>query len=228
MARILDLFCGAGGAAMGYHRAGFEVVGVDHRAQKNYPFEFIQMDAFEALERFGPHFDVIHASPPCQGYSIMQNLGWHKDIEYPLLIDPIRARLLKLGRPYIIENVMGAHLDANYLCGGMFGLPFFRHRLFETSFFWLTPGHPKHTFQQGMPGSPKPRAIFTGKRLYTDRGRERDGKSRLTDYPNHWHLGKEAMGIDWMDKKELTQAIPPAYTEYIGAALIKEVRANDN
>lgn len=215
MPRLLDLFCGAGGAAEGYHRAGFEVVGVDHKKQKNYPFEFIQMDAFEALERFGPHFDVIHASPPCQGYSIMQNLGWHKDIDYPLLIDPIRARLLKLGRPYIIENVMGAHLDANYLCGGMFGLRVYRHRLFETNFFWLAPGHPRHTFRQGMPNAPKPRWARQSTSLGDDEWRK-------------WQLQPDAMGIDWMDKKELTQAIPPAYTEYIGAALIKEVRANGN
>jgi DNA (cytosine-5)-methyltransferase 1 len=202
--KLLDLFCGAGGAAMGYHRAGFEVVGVDNRPQKNYPFEFIQMDAFEALERFGPHFDAIHASPPCQGYSVMRNLGWHKDIDYPLLIEPIRGRLKALDRPYIIENVMGAKLDANYLCGAMFNMEFYRHRLFETNFFWLSPGHPKHTFEQGMPGSPKPRAVLMGRR---------------SEYPNHWKLGPEAMGIDWMNKKELTQAIPPAYTEYIGKVL---------
>jgi len=196
---------------MGYHRAGFEVVGVDNQVQKNYPFEFIKMDAFEALERFGPHFDAIHASPPCQGYSVMRNLGWHREIDYPLLIEPVRKKLETLGLPYVIENVMGAKLDANYLCGAMFNLEFYRHRLFETNFFWLSPGHPKHTFEQGMPGSPKPRAVYTGRRL---------------KYPNHWRLGSNAMGIDWMNKKELTQAIPPAYTEYLGKVLQLQTKKN--
>ena len=201
--KLLDLFCGAGGAGAGYHRAGFEVVGVDHEPQKNYPYEFIQMDAFEALDRFGTYFDAIHASPPCQGYSVMQNLGWHKDITYPLLIDPIRDRLAKLKCSYVIENVMGAKLDANYLCGGMFGLRVYRHRLFETNFFWLAPGHPRHTFLQGMPGAPKPRWA-------------RQSTSPGPDESRTWQLQPDAMGIDWMTKKELAQAIPPIYTEYIG------------
>jgi DNA (cytosine-5)-methyltransferase 1 len=201
--KLLDLFCGAGGAGAGYHRAGFEVVGVDHEPQKNYPYEFIQMDAFEALDRFGTYFDAIHASPPCQGYSVMQNLGWHKDITYPLLIDPVRDRLDKLKCSYVIENVMGAKLDANYLCGGMFGLRVYRHRLFETNFFWLAPGHPRHTFLQGMPGAPKPRWA-------------RQSTSPGPDEWRKWQLQPDAMGIDWMTKNELAQAIPPIYTEYIG------------
>ena len=218
--KLLDLFCGAGGAAMGYHRAGFEVVGVDNRPQKNYPFEFIQMDAFEALERFGPHFDAIHASPPCQGYSVMRNLGWHKHIEYPLLIEPIRERLKALERPYIIENVMGAKLDANYLCGTMFGLDFYRHRLFETNFFWLSPGHPRHTFMQGMPGSPKPRwARVDGQRAANHPLKKTSWGDAAANVLSGWRAASDVMGIDWMNKKELTQAIPPAYTEYIGKVL---------
>ena len=97
--KLLDLFCGAGGAAEGYHRAGFEVVGVDHKKQKNYPFEFIQMDAFKALERFGPYVDVIHASPPCQAWVDSANKSKH-----PQLIDPMRDALKRTGRPYVIEN----------------------------------------------------------------------------------------------------------------------------
>ena len=147
--RLLDLFCGAGGAAMGYHRAGFEVVGVDIKPQKNYPFEFHQGDALTyPLEGF----DAYHASPPCQGYSIMRHLPWLKGKEYPLLIDATRQSLLSTGRYYIIENVDGSRyrkelpegLKAGYLCGGMFGLPFYRHRRFETNFAWMQPGHPRH------------------------------------------------------------------------------------
>ena len=201
---------------MGYHRAGFEVVGVDLLPQKNYPFEFIQMDAFDALERFGPHFDAVHASPPCQGYSTMRNLGWHKHIDYPLLIDPIRARLELLNLPFVIENVMGAKLDANYLCGTMFDLPFFRHRLFETNFFWLAPGHPRHAFLQGMPGSPKPRWARVDGQRPADHPLKKVSWGNAAANLLGWRSGGEAMGITWMNKKELTQAIPPVYTEYVG------------
>ncbi len=139
--RILGLFCGAGGAAMGLHRAGFEVVGVDIKPQKNYPFEFHQADAM--TYPLGD-FDAYWASPPCQGYGIMRHLPWLKDKEYPMLIGGVREMLMATGKPYIIENVKGAPLDGNYLCGLMFGLRVFRHRVFETSFFWLAPGHPGH------------------------------------------------------------------------------------
>ena len=143
--RLLDLFCGAGGAAMGYHRAGFEVVGVDIKPQPHYPFEFHQADA---LTYPLDGSDAYHASPPCQGYSIMRHLPWLKNKEYPLLISPIRERLSSTCKPYVIENVVGAQkiakMQAGWLCGGMFGLNFYRHRLFETTFFWFQPGHPKH------------------------------------------------------------------------------------
>ena len=158
--RLLDLFCGGGGAAMGYHRAGFdEIVGVDIAPQPRYPFEFVQADALEFLAEHGHDYDVIHASPPCQGYSIMHNLPWLRGRDYPLLILPAIEMLEALGKPYVVENVMGARhgsatlrkrgleahgLKAGWLCGGMFGLPFYRHRLFATNWFWLAPGHPKH------------------------------------------------------------------------------------
>ena len=146
MSSLLDTFCGAGGAAVGYSRAGFtEIVGVDIEPQKNYPFEFIQADALEYLKEHGHEFDAIHASPPCQGYSIMRNLPWNKDREYPLLIDPVRELLESINKPWAIENVMGAHLRAGWLCGTMFELPFYRHRAFETNWFWMIPGHPKHS-----------------------------------------------------------------------------------
>jgi SAM-dependent methyltransferase len=148
--RLLDLFCGAGGAAKGYQRAGFYVVGVDIKPQPHYcGDEFHQGDALTyPLEGF----DAYHASPPCQGYSIMLNLPWLRDKKYPMLIQPVRELLLAVGKPYIIENVGGARyrtsrqdgLKAAFLCGQMFGLPIFRHRYFETNWFWMQPGHPKH------------------------------------------------------------------------------------
>ena len=158
--RLLDLFCGAGGVAMGYSRAGFdEIVGVDNVHQPRYPFAFVQADALEYLAEHGHEFDAIHASPPCQGYSIMHNLPWLRGRDYPLLILPTIEMLEALGKPYVVENVMGARhgsktlkkrgleshgLKAGWLCGGMFGLPFYRHRLFATNWMWLAPGHPKH------------------------------------------------------------------------------------
>src|SRR3990167_2895583 len=107
--KLLDLFCGAGGAAVGYHQAGFDtIVGVDIKPQKHYPFTFVEADALEYLAEHGHEFDAIHASPPCQGYSIMRNLPWLRDKDYPLLIEPIRERLIAAAVPYIIENVAGA------------------------------------------------------------------------------------------------------------------------
>jgi len=192
--RLLDLFCGAGGAAMGYHRAGFEVVGVDIKPQPHYPFEFIQADALTyPLEGF----DAYHASPPCQGYSRMRHLPWLKDNKYPMLIDATRGLFRQTGKPWVIENVMDAKLPAGWLCGTMFGYHFYRHRAFETSFFWLQPGHPKHLF------------VIKPGRYFGDAG---DRANKL-----------EAPCWDWMSKMEQRQAIPPAYTEYIGCFLMKHL-----
>src|SRR5574337_20985 len=125
--RLLDLFCCAGGCAMGYHRAGFDVVGVDINPQQRYPFEFHQADAM-TFDLSG--FDAIHASPPCQAYTV---LGGREDLShYPDLVDAVRERLQASGKPWIIENVPGAPLrDPITLCGAMFGLRRYRHRLFE-------------------------------------------------------------------------------------------------
>ncbi|HLF04583.1 MAG TPA: DNA methylase, partial [Dehalococcoidia bacterium] len=145
---------------MGYYLAGFRVVGVDLVRQKHYPFECHQADALEFLDGGGwKGFDAIHASPPCQGYSIMNNLPWLAGKDRAYLIQPVREALAVTGLPYVIENVMGARwgakglakrgleghgMQAGWLCGTMFGFPFYRHRLFETNWFWLQPGHPKH------------------------------------------------------------------------------------
>ena len=216
--RLLDLFCGAGGAARGYQRAGFCVLGVDVNPQPRYAgCQFVQTDALEYVAEHGHEYDAIHASPPCQGYSIMRNLPWLKDREYPMLIDPVRELLEQTARPWVIENVMGAHLSAGWLCGTMFGLPFYRHRAFATSFFWLQPGHPRHleSIRPGHSLAGRAREI-----VFAPRNGIKGGVGHTTG----WKAASEAMGIDWMKQGELTQAIPPAYTEFIGRALASAIR----
>ena len=133
--KLLDLFCGAGGASMGYHRAGFEVEGVDIKPQPHYPFKFYQADALEfPLEGY----DAYHASPPCQRYTLMQNIV-KSEQEHPDLIAPIRERFVEVGKPYVIENVYKAPLNGHLrLCGTMFGLRIIRHRFFECPWMALT------------------------------------------------------------------------------------------
>lgn len=229
--KFLDLFCGAGGAAVGYHQAGFQVTGVDLVPQKHYPFEFIQADALEFLDDGGwKDFDAIHASPPCQFASRMRNLPWLKGKDYPALIKPTRDRLIATGLPWVIENVYSARwgskqlakfslqehgMQAGWLCGAMFGRPFYRHRLFESNFFWLQPGHPKHihTVRDG-------RAL--GGRARDFVFRYRNGAQKRGCGIGHAAGGalvREAMEISWMTRDELTQAIPPVYTKYIGECL---------
>jgi DNA (cytosine-5)-methyltransferase 1 len=215
--RLLDLFCGAGGAAMGYSRAGFDVVGVDIKPQPHYPFEFRQADAIEYLSETGAEgFDLIHASPPCQAYSRLRHLPWLREKEYWDSIPPTRAALRAIGKPYVIENVEDAPIDGIFLCGTMFGLrwpdgrPLYRHRPFETTAaFLLAPGHPKHN-----------RTLVPG-RLLKDRGRLNNGYVIGGHQNGLRAMG--AMGIDWMTGNELSQAIPPAYTEWLGRQLMPVV-----
>jgi len=223
--RILDLFCGAGGAAMGYYRAGFEVVGVDIKPQRHYPFEFYQGDALEYCREHGHKFDAIHASPPCQAFTALKSM-WNAK-EHPDLVGPTRELLAAIGRPCVIENVVGAPLIAPFvLCGTMFGLgtgaaELRRHRLFETTFdIGLVP-----PCQHGA------RANVIG--VYGGHGR--DGRRTVGVYGKRDRGVQEfstaeraeAMGIDWMTGKELSQAIPPAYTELIGRQLLKLLSPND-
>jgi DNA (cytosine-5)-methyltransferase 1 len=236
MKRLLDLFCGAGGAAMGYHRAGFEVVGVDNRPQKRFPFEFHQADALEYLKEHGREFDFIHASPPCQRFSVMRRGRW-QDREHPDLLTPTRELLGKIGRPYVIENVVGAPLiNPVMLCGTLFGLKtkagsqLRRHRLFEIHppLLVLTPQclHATEASVIGVYGGgqhPQRRRFPLTIGVFGHSG----GTSRR-DYPDMdcftTNDRRDAMGIDWMTGKELSEAIPPAYTEYIG----KQVLMVDN
>lgn len=206
--RLLDLFCGAGGAAMGYHRAGFEVVGVDIKPQKHYPFEFHQADALEYCAEHGREFDAIHASPPCQRYSVSTPPS--RKSGHPDLIGATREALEACGRTYAIENVTGARMllrNPIVLCGTMFGLPIWRHRWFE-----VVPAATNLLPPCRHDGVP---VLITG----TTR---RKGYKRA-DPPiavRRW-----AMGIDWMVTAELDEAIPPAYTEWIGRQLMEHLFA---
>lgn len=209
--RLLDLFCGAGGAGTGYHRAGFEVVGVDVRPQSHYPFEFRRMDCRDIFG--GPRwwswvrsFDAIHASPPCQFVTAYRRRPDHVAPTLNL-IPATRSALRGYGLPYVIENVPGAPLvHPIQLCGSSFGLDVRRHRLFEgdrlpqppkCDHAWQTPRFPQATNRSNL---------------------------RRTVEVGVWRIPLEvqqqAMGIDWMTREELSQAIPPAYTEWIGQQLL--------
>jgi DNA (cytosine-5)-methyltransferase 1 len=211
--RLLDLFCCAGGASVGYSRAGFTVVGVDIVSQPNYPFEFIQADALSLDPKFIASFDAVHASPPCQAYSDLakRNGNGHK---WPRLIEPIRKMLVRSGLPYVIENVDGAPLlNPTVLCGTMFPrLRVLRHRLFETNFMILAPAHRRH---------PK---VHTFDRRKSHYGKTDEWKDfvQVTGGGNcTLAAAREAMGIDWMTKGEINESIPPAYTEFVGHQLLQ-------
>lgn len=226
---------------MGYHRAGFEVMGVDIKPQKHYPFPFLQMDALEAMDRLSDgellshigragltfsngdillagDIDAYHASSPCQAYTLMARgllQSQHKAGDYPRLIEPTRVRLIATGRPYVIENVPGSPLlSPLVLCGSSFGLKVQRHRLFESNVAMLRP--PCAHYWQGKEPLPA---------LHRLRGRSRvvgcygNGRGK-GDNKALWAQG---LGITWMTRKEMSQAIPPAYTEYIGGYLMKAV-----
>lgn len=215
--RLLDTFCKAGGAGMGYHRAGFEVMGVDIEFQPRYPFEFHQADALEFIKQHGHEFDVIHASPPCQKYTrmsqgLLQSQGRDKD--HPMLIEPVRELLKSIGVPYVIENVEGAPLlRASRLCGSSFGLLVQRHRLFECSFPILVPQCCHERYVCDKP----PLHRLVGKSRVV--GCYGNGRGKGDDV----NLWRKAMGITWMTRRELAQAIPPAYTEFIGKWIIKNI-----
>lgn len=205
--RLLDLFCGAGGAAVGYARAGFDVVGVDINPMPRYPFAFEQADALAYLAAHGREYDVIHASPPCQAWSRMRRITGR---DYPELIEPTREALKLTGRPYVIENVEHAPL-VNYVlvCGTMVGLRVRRHRWFEMAPLLpiLTPSCACHN------GVATGRLI--GQRLRGPKPTNRRLPPRFTEAEK-----RAAMGVEWMTIAETQEAIPPAYTELIGRELL--------
>ena len=339
--RLLDICCGAGGAAMGYRRSGVtDITGVDIAPQPNYPFTFIQADGLEYLAEHHHEYDAFHVSPPCQGYSIMRNLPWLRDREYPHLILPFIEMLEGIGKPYVLENVMGARhgsktlvkrglethgLKAGWLCGMMFQKPYYRHRLFAANWLWLAPMHPKHVLNlhprseryiyggeiKGLPrvaagldvkprvtrgpspqkkgcnvseqivniptksGNFIPRYDRKGTGLNYRKGYEhvpfsvptvvpmpvghnltpgqrgihskadvgkpknkgiKDWEQRSLETGHGilggnvgttagWKRAAAVMEIDWMKRQELTQAVPPIFTEHIGRQLLELFRA---
>lgn len=196
--KALDLFCCEGGAGTGLHRAGFEVTGIDIRFQRRYPFRFIQGDALRPPIDLAD-FDLIWASPPCQAYSI----ATPDKSRHPDLVAQVRDLLKRSGRPYIIENVPGAPLQNPIeLHGAMFGLSLYRRRLFEANFFVLTPQ------LRDPPGMGHPCLAGHG-------GVKHGGRA----------AGRAALGCDWMTWHGVTQAIPPAYSEFLGREFLRQVQA---
>lgn len=208
--RLLDLFCCAGGAARGYADAGFEIIGVDINPQPNYPFAFVEADVMtlNPNERWWfETFDVIHASPPCQGYSAMSSCRPGLGDEYPKLIEPVRSLLQATGLPYVIENVPGSPLvDPITLCGQMFGLDLYRHRLFESNVGLVEPPHPPHTKPASRAGHWEPGTVMS-----------------VAGHVSPIAKAREAMGIDWTTRDELAESIPPAYTKFIGLQLLAHI-----
>jgi DNA (cytosine-5)-methyltransferase 1 len=218
--KLLDLFCGAGGAGMGYVRAGFEVVGVDIAPMPNYPFEFHQADALMYLAAHWREFDAIHTSPPCQSYlnlgAVNKTMG--RTYDHPDLIGHTRRLLLDTGIPYVIENVADAKPQLRNpirVCGTGLNLPLRRHRLFESNI--------------PLEGVPCRHDRYTEPKYWT--GWRPKGEHRLSTivqvYGNaggreHWPA---AMGIDWMTPKEMTEAIPPSYAQHVGEQLMSHLTA---
>lgn len=207
--RLLDLFCCAGGASVGYHRAGFDVTGVDIAPRPRYPFRFVQADAIEYVTTHGQDYDFIHASPPCQAYCALTK-GTHGDRPntHPELYEPTRDVLAAIGVQYAIENP-AARPDI-VLCGEAFGLAVIRHRRIELG-GWTTarPAHPRH---RGRVRGWRHGVYYDGPYIaaYGNGG----GKGEVPEI-------QRAMGIDWTDvREELVEAIPPAYAEWIGRAFL--------
>lgn len=222
---LYDVYCGAGGATKGYQLAGFRVVGVDIKPQPHYcGDDFLEMDAFEFFARCErgefPSPNAWHCSPPCQAYSRLRHLPWLKGREYPELLAPTWEALETTGLPWAIENVEDAPMPYSIvLCGTMFDLPVYRHRRFGLSHMAMQPCHPRHQA-----------TIAAGRASMAKRYRESAGitgvivkESNRGSLAGHATGAKETgrlMGIDWMNRDELSQAIPPAYTEFIGRQLI--------
>lgn len=211
--RLLDLFCGQYGAGHGYQMAGFDVTGVDIRPirPQHRPdgVTFIHADALEYLADHGHEYDVIHASPPCRAYTRARH-GAANTYRHPDLVAPIRSLLKATGRPYVIENVEGAPLmDPVLLCGAMFSLTTYRHRLFETgdSFLLTAPAHPLHqtpSARMGRPAAPGEFHSFVG----SFSGLE---------------TARQVMQMPWANQDGIRQAVPPAYTRWIGEVLLGQL-----
>jgi DNA (cytosine-5)-methyltransferase 1 len=236
--RGLDLFCGAGGCTKGYQLAGFHMTGVDINPQPHYcGDQFVQADALEfPLEGY----DFIHASPPCQAYTLMRHMGKRAGEEALDLVGATRARLIGSGVPWVMENVVGSPLkNPLVLCGSSFGLGVRRHRLFESSHLILGQpcnhdprAWPVAVWGDGRPSRKKARREHRGPiAVYGDHPedsaihRATDNRPGLTRRAATLQVASQAMGIDWMDWREITQAIPPAYCEFIGDQIRLHLKA---
>ena len=201
--KLLDLFCCQGGASAGYVVAGFDVVGVDLSPQPRYPYRFILADALLYLEYMGGFYDAIHASPPCQAHTRAQKLQGN---DHPDLIAPVRELLSSRTSPWVIENVPGSPLkDPTELCGAMFGLETYRHRLFESNVSLVAPEHPEHVARTTKMG----RAPVDGEFMH------------IVGNFSGVERGRRVMGMPWASRDGLREAIPPAYTEFIGRQLLE-------
>lgn len=211
--RLLDLFCGAGGAAMGYQRAGWEVVGFDIEPQPHYPFEFVQRDALILDGPWYYGFDAIHASPPCQEFTVYRNARPGAKPRWPNLIPQTRELLEAIGLPWIIENVPGAPLiNPIQLCGTSFDIPVRRHRRFESSF--------------PMMSVPCNHGAFTERRFPGSSNRP-NGRTvcNVGEYRVPLKVQKECMEVDWdVTLHELSEMVPPAMTRYLGARLLEQIK----
>lgn len=219
--RLLDLFCGVGGAADGYRRAGFtRIIGVDIKHQPRFPvyldrFQFIQADAIEYLRAHGNEFDAIHASPPCQAHSALRHL--HPENDYECFIDRTRDLLAILPVPWVIENVMGAPLRTPVmLCGSAFGLKVRRHRIFESN-IQLRGTSCRHKEQ----GAPIDVSGTGGQRV----NRRKDDHGGACNKPKNQAHAQMLMEMPWANRYGISQAIPPAYTEFIGKQLISFIES---
>lgn len=198
--KLLDLFCCQGGAAMGYHNSGlFDITGIDIERNSRYPFKFVQADAIDYVARHGHEYDFIHASPPCQKFTKAKHLQGN---DHPDFIPDTRRILALFRKPFVIENVPGAPLqNPVLLCGSMFGLKTYRHRLFESNFKISTPEHPKHLEQNAKMGRP----VGPDKFMHI--------VGHFSDVPK----ARQIMDMPWANQYGLAQAIPPAYTKWIAS-----------
>ncbi|EHS59418.1 DNA cytosine methyltransferase [Paenibacillus sp. Aloe-11] len=207
--KALDLYCCGGGASRGLYQAGFTVTGVDIEAQKKYPYDFIQSDVLELSIEFLRQFDFIWASPPCQEYTKAGTQWRRAGKEYPDLIAATREMLIETGVPYVIENVPDSPLiEPVLLCGTMFGLRTYRHRLFESSFEIEQPVHPPHVAKNTKMGRPPKDGEFL----------------QIVGHFSGVPLAREIMGLPGLNQYELAQAIPPAYSKYIAEQFLKSLQ----
>jgi DNA (cytosine-5)-methyltransferase 1 len=194
---------------MGYYCAGFDVAGVDLQAQPRYPFPFWQRDALDFLRRYGKFFDAVHASPPCQAFTNAQKIQKN---EHPDLVGPVREILLELGKPFVIENVPGAPLlDPVELCGAMFGLETYRHRLFESNVQLVAPEHPEHVARTTKMG----RAPKEGEFMH------------IVGNFSGVEKARRVMQMPWATRDGLREAIPPIYAKFIGVQLLAHIESEE-